>query len=124
MDIRKVHTVRRAGKAMSNPDEHDMNRGSSSLRQRGLNPNDKGAMGLLPVESYTSSVAADGITSFNVWAPTEGSDLPVMLFQSGYGSSSAGHQFFCKKVAAAGFIGAFLQFASQRFKQSVFIDGG
>lgn len=27
-----------------------------------------------------------------------------MLFQSGYGSSSAGHRFFCQKVAAEGFI--------------------
>ena len=56
-------------------------------------------------EKYHTEVPVPNTnTTFAVYAPTEGANLPVVLFQSGYGSHSGGHQFLLEKVAAQGFI--------------------
>jgi len=43
-------------------------------------------------------------STFAVFAPAEGDKLPVVLFQSGYGGTSAGHGFLLEKIAESGFI--------------------
>ena len=59
----------------------------------------------LGTEYYNTEkpVAGTDVT-FSVWAPKAGSNLPVVIFQSGYSGSSEGHRFFLENVAKEGFI--------------------
>ena len=56
---------------------------------------------LTQVEHYHTSTRG---TSFGVWAPNNQNDLPVVIFQSGYGSNSKSHATLLSKIASAGFL--------------------
>lgn len=51
---------------------------------------------------YEKSV--DSELGFAVYYPTEATRFPVVLFQSGYGSTNVSHEYFARQVASEGFV--------------------
>jgi hypothetical protein len=59
----------------------------------------------LNTEFYHTETAMRGTgVTFAVWAPKGGTNLPVVIFQSGYGSGIKTHRFFCENLASEGFL--------------------